>query len=195
MNLYDSFDFSPVIDLPDKYDIYDFTKSYDPDRLKNSEYGIGRYNEKRPTMYNQSLFEGERNIHMGVDIAAPVNTEIKSFYDGEVFMFANNSKPGDYGYTIITKHHINNQTLYALYGHLSLTSFNNLYEGKTLNAGDVFAWVGNKSDNGGWNPHLHFQLSWIEPKKADMPGAVSAEQHDEALKNYPDPRIVLGPIY
>ena len=50
--------------------------------------------------------------------------------------------------------------------------------------------------NGGWDPHLHFQLSLIEPITHDMPGVVNPKDREEALlKNYPDPRLVMGTIY
>jgi murein DD-endopeptidase MepM/ murein hydrolase activator NlpD len=68
-------------------------------------------------------------------------------------------------------------------------------EGDHFEAGQVLAHVGEKHENGGWNPHLHFQLSRIEPKTHDMPGAVSQADRVQALVDYPDPRLVLGPIY
>jgi hypothetical protein len=55
--------------------------------------------------------------------------------------------------------------------------------------------MGDKDENGGWDPHLHFQLSLIEPETHDMPGVVSPEDREQALRDYPDPRLVLGPIY
>ena len=44
-------------------------------------------------------------------------------------------------------------------------------------------------------PHLHFQLSKVEPESHDLPGVVSIEDSAIALKLYPDPRFVLGSIY
>ena len=55
--------------------------------------------------------------------------------------------------------------------------------------------IANESENGGWEPHLHFQLSIIEPETHDLPGVVSIQDSAIALKLYPDPRLVLGPIY
>ncbi|MFP5459362.1 MAG: peptidoglycan DD-metalloendopeptidase family protein [Bacteriovoracia bacterium] len=187
--------FSPVIELPATYEVYDFTKGYDPNRSMLSEYGIGRFDEVRKGMYTTELFAGERNIHMGIDIAAPVGTSIRSFFDGEIYLFAYNAAPGDYGHTLITKHELNGTEVYALYGHLSAASTANKAVGQKVNAGDVIAWVGDKSENGGWNPHLHFQLSLSRPVACDMPGAVAAKDREAALKIYPDPRLVLGPLY
>ena len=55
--------------------------------------------------------------------------------------------------------------------------------------------MGKKEENGGWPPHVHFQLSLVEPKNCDLPGVVSQKDHDIALKLFPDPRLVLGNLY
>ncbi|MCB9024850.1 MAG: peptidoglycan DD-metalloendopeptidase family protein [Bdellovibrionaceae bacterium] len=192
---FSSFQFSPVIDLPNDYEVYDFTQDYDPDRPLSSDYGIGRYNEKRPSMYTHEQYQNIRNIHMGVDIAAPVGTPIKSFFNGKILNFANNARPGDYGFTIVLEYILQDKILYALFGHLSENSLKNKKIGQSVSKDEVIAWIGNKSENGGWNPHLHFQLSWQKPEVADMPGVVSTEDHEEALRIYPDPRLVLGDLY
>lgn len=196
------FEFAPVIDLPSDYEIYDFSQGYDPDRTRRSPYGIGRYNEKRPGMYTTTLFSnqegGLRDIHMGIDIAAPEGTPVRSFYDGKIYLAAVNPAPGDYGGTLITQHQLGNRWIWALYGHLSHESVARAKGaglGNEIRRGDVIAWVGNKSENGGWNPHLHFQLSWARPETCDMPGAVRERDRKKALLTYPDPRFVLGPLY
>lgn len=181
--------------LPQDYEVYDFSQGYDPNRVLRTPFGVGKYAEKRQAMYTTELFSGERNIHMGIDLGAPVGTEIFSFYAGEIFRFGYNPAPGDYGYTIITKHVLGGIPLYALFGHLSKKSIAGLFEGKTFNSGDPIAWVGDKHENGGWNPHLHFQLSWIRPETHDLPGAVTQADFAQAKKDFPDPRLVLGPLY
>lgn len=196
---FSKFKFAPVIKLPTNYEVYDFTKGYDPKRERSHEYGIGKYNEKRRGMYEQEIFSdrfsNRRDIHMGIDIAAPVGTPVHAFYDGEIFLFQYNSAAGDYGYTLITHHVIDGVSLYALFGHLSAKSIANKNTGAKIRAGDVIAWLGDETENGGWNPHLHFQLSYEQPKVCDMPGVVSDDQRAAALKTYPDPRLVLGPLY
>ena len=59
----------------------------------------------------------------------------------------------------------------------------------------MIAFVGSKEENGGWEQHVHFQLSWEEPVDNDLPGVVAIEDRESALEKYPDPRIVLGQIY
>uniref|UniRef100_A0A6U6B9I5 M23ase beta-sheet core domain-containing protein n=2 Tax=Guillardia theta TaxID=55529 RepID=A0A6U6B9I5_GUITH len=164
---------------------------------------IGRYNEMRPAMYERLLqsvdrvqgFDGLRNIHVGIDIGAAVGTPIRSFFDGRVYKFGFNPSPGDYGHVIVTEHNINGHRVWALYGHLSAKSMSRLYEGKEVRAGDLLAFVGGSDENGGWPPHLHFQLSLQQPTTHDMPGVVAKKDHDEALRLFPDPQLVLGRLY
>ena len=188
--------FQPVIALPGGYEVFDFTEGYDAERTLKSPYGVGRYDEHRPGMYlGDQFISGTRNIHVGVDLAAPVGEPVHAFYGGSVFKLGDNALPYDYGPTIITRHTWLGQTVYALFGHLSRKSLEGWSVGDTFEAGDLLAWVGGMEENGGWNPHLHFQLSLIEPETHDLPGAVGAEEHVHALAAFPDPRLVLGALY
>ena len=192
---FNKFQFHKVIDLPKDYEIYDFTKGYDKARVLKSPFGVGKYNEKRKNMYSGLLYEDQRDIHMGIDIGAPVGTPVHLFYDGEVFMFKYNDNQLDYGYTIITRHVLDGKDLYVLHGHLSKKSIEGKYVGQKISKGDVFAWVGDESENGGWNPHIHIQLSYEEPLVCDMPGVVHEKNLRTSLEKYPDPRLILGKLY
>jgi hypothetical protein len=55
--------------------------------------------------------------------------------------------------------------------------------------------LGDRHENGDWSPHLHLQLCTRAPLVCDLPGVVSAADREEARQLYPDPRLVLGPIY
>lgn len=187
--------FHPVIKLPELYEVYDFSDSYDPDRTLEHPYGVGKYDEVRPGMYLGDQFEGVRNIHMGIDIGCPAGEPVHAFYAGTVFKLGNNALPYDYGPTIITRHVWLNQIVFALHGHLSTHSLTLWQEGDAFDAGTVLAHVGEKHENGGWNPHLHFQLSRIEPETHDLPGAVSAADRAQSRLDFPDPQLVLGPLY
>ena len=188
-----SIDFHPVVILPKDYTILDLTN--DSWNSPETEFSIGRYDEFRPDMYNTSIFGGIRNIHMGIDIGGPVGTFCLAFMDGEISHFGYNPEPGDYGNVIITKHVISKTTFWALYGHLDSSSIDNISIGQDVKAGELIGRFGNAHENGGWEPHLHFQLSLVEPSTHDLPGVVSSEDREQALLDYPDPRLVLGPLY
>lgn len=187
--------FHPVLIMPADYEVLDLSRPISQNDRSHSLYSVGRYDEKRQGLYTEELFKGERNLHIGIDLGGPVGSPIHAFYDGEVFLFADNQQAGDYGPTLITKHQIDGTSLYALFGHLSRSSLQQKFEGQKIKRGEIIGYLGHPSENGGWPPHVHFQLSYKEPSKADMPGTVCDEQREEALRCYPDPRIVLGPIY
>jgi len=181
--------------LPEAYEVYDFAQGYDPNRTLTHEYGVGKYDELRPGMYKGEQFAGVRNIHVGIDIGTPAGEPVLAFYEGNIFKIGNNALPYDYGPTIITKHQWLDQTVFALHGHLATASLDKWREGDRFQKGDVLAHVGEKHENGGWNPHLHFQLSLIEPDTHDLPGAVSAADRAWARRAFPDPQLVLGTLY
>lgn len=185
--------FHQVVDLPDKYKVLDLTRGvWDSGR---SEYSIGKYDEYRPNVYTTDLFEGVRNIHVGIDIGGPIGTPCMAFMDGKIHKFGYNSEAGDYGNVIITEHKISGKKIWSLYGHLDSQSITSKVEGQLIEKGEIIGYFGDETVNGGWEPHLHFQLSTVEPETHDLPGVVSIDEREIALRIYPDPRLVLGPIY
>lgn len=190
-------DFAPVMDYPapDSLHVFDFSKGYDAEYIQSKGWGIGKYNEKRREMYITSQFSGKRNVHMGIDIWADAGEPVYSFYDGEVLYMRDNNRPGDYGPTIVIKYRIQSLRLYALYGHLSRESLKMVSVGDYITKGQKIATLGIEEVNGGWAPHLHFQLSLDDPGEADMPGVVAEENREQALEIYPDPRLVVEDLY
>ncbi len=188
--------FSTVIDLGSDYEVYDFTQGYDPNRELACPYGVGRYDEHRPGMYaGEQFMEDRRDVHVGVDLAGPAGEPVHAFFAGTIFELGDNALPYDYGPTIITRHTWLDQVVFALHGHLARKSLDGWQPGDTFAAGDVLGHLGDENENGGWNPHLHFQLSLIKPRTYDLPGAVNQQDRPWALRAFPDPRLVLGPLY
>lgn len=193
---FSEFHFHPVVHLPANYDVLDLSSPENEDKQKrSSEYSVGKYNEKREGLYTAEIFASVRNIHVGIDIGAPPGTEIFAPYAGEVFDFKDHKDAGNYGPTIILRHNLAGKDIYSLYGHLRRDSLAGLRKGKSVVGGEQFAWIGAETENGGWPPHLHFQLSWEEPQNCDMPGVVAEADLEDALQKYPDPQLMLGPLY
>lgn len=182
-----------VVELPNDYTVLDLSQEKWP--RTDAVFSIGKYNELRPHLYNSPIFGGIRNIHVGIDINGPEGTACMAFADGKIKNFGYNSESGDYGFVIITEHLVSGVKFWALYGHLNSNSVKDKKVGQRIKKGETIAWFGPKNENGGWEPHLHFQLSLIEPKTHDLPGVVSLEDREQALRDFPDPRIILGPIY
>ena len=191
----DDYDFAPVIRHNGEWKVLDLTEGYDFRESSPEQRGIGRYNEKRKNMYTTPLFRGGRDIHMGIDLWAPAGEPVYVFYEGEIAYAEDNDEEGNYGPTIVTLHKIDRTDLFALYGHLSRESLKGITTGLKITKGEKLAELGGPEENGGWAPHLHFQLSLKDPGKADMPGVVTEENREEALQTYPDPQLVLGELY
>ena len=156
--------------------------------------GVGGYLENRSIYADTDLFQGdaERCIHIGVDVFLPADTPIYAPLDGEVQSFANRAVAGDYGPVIILRHRLQDFDFHSLYGHLSESSLDGLYEGKTFARGEQVAAVGPRPVNGNWTPHLHFQLIRdMQGIKGDYPGVVRPSDLDFYRENCPDPNALI----
>lgn len=96
--------FHPVIPTGDRYQVLDLSHGYDPSKISLDPPAIGRYHERRGNMYTSAIFQGKRNIHMGLDFWVPSGTPVYAFSDGELLFFRNNDRYGDYGPTLVTSH-------------------------------------------------------------------------------------------
>ncbi len=199
--------FHPIVKLPTQYWVFDFTKGVKSEWQCPLDYQIGRYDEHRPGMYTTEIFSGERDLHVGLDIGAPVDTEVFCFADGVVFSKGVNPEAGSYGPTIITQHELQLpisvgsddltelRKFWVLHGHLSTKSLDMVEVGDNVSQGQLIATIGDKHENGGWPPHIHIQISLTEPIDNDLPGVVKLSERDQALQTYPDPRLIIGQIY
>ena len=67
--------------------------------------------------------------------------------------------------------------------------------GESFSAGQIIATIGHEDENGGWPPHIHIQISLEQPTVNDLPGVVKLADRKLALEKYPDPRLIVGPVY
>ena len=211
-------DFHPVVPFDpgrDRLYPFDFTsnnKELKPEQIADTEsfaayinhtlqqhharYGIGGYGEHRTLYARSKHFDTEeepRRLHLGIDIWGPSGTAVMAPLDGIVHSFGFNNNDSDYGATLILTHQTGGVGFHALYGHLSLNSLKNRYEGQHVSKGEVIAEFGMRFENGNWPPHLHFQLIMdMEGWKGDYPGVCKFSEKDKWLANCPDPDLVLG---
>jgi murein DD-endopeptidase MepM/ murein hydrolase activator NlpD len=168
----------------------------DRDVLPGEPVRAGGYGQDR-NLYTQPLFapEGEepRTVHLGIDIFAPAGADVFAPVDGCVHSFQVNDKPGDYGPTIILEHPAGAEKFHTLYGHLSRDSLKGLKHGDAFMAGERIASLGTKRENGGWPPHLHFQIILdIGKARGDYPGVCKRSERAHWLSISPDPAPLLG---
>jgi murein DD-endopeptidase MepM/ murein hydrolase activator NlpD len=165
-------------------------------RKNNSKVAFGGYNEQR-NLYKSSLIfndekKEERNIHIGMDLWIKAGTPVLAALHGTVYGFDYNTGAGNYGPTIILKHSLENQTFYTLYGHLSVESIEDIEIGTVFTKGQTLATLGDSSVNGGYSPHLHFQIiKNIGENFSDYPGVCNQNDLEYYLKNCPNPNLLL----
>ena len=175
----------------------DFENYVDKILQKNeAKVAFGGYNEVRNLYKSSQLFNDdeneERNIHLGMDLWIKAETPILAALDGIVHSFDFNAGKGNYGPTIILEHALENQVFYTLYGHLSMDSIAEIEIGALFKKGQPIATLGNSSVNGGYAPHLHFQIiKEIADYFGDYPGVCSKNDLDYYLENCPDPNLLL----
>ncbi|MFW9769327.1 MAG: aminotransferase class III-fold pyridoxal phosphate-dependent enzyme [Candidatus Thorarchaeota archaeon] len=159
--------------------------------------GIGRYNEPR-LIYSgdQYLSSGgeSRTVHIATDLFVERNTPIYSIHDGVIHSFQDNARPYDNGPTIVVEYKTDpdGPPFYVLYSHLTRDSLSGLFAGKEVKKGEQLGRVGEYPDNGGWPPHLHFQLIVdMMGQKGDLFGVAPPSKLDVWLSICPDPNLIL----
>lgn len=182
----------PVLVFPGAPELLDLSG---PMPTPSTQWTLGRYDELRPMLYQAEIFGGQRCLHVGVDLGGPAGVAVHAFADGVVAFQGVNTAPGDYGPTLITEHVLDGERIWALHGHLSEASLSLRAPGDPVKAGEVLGWLGHEGENGGWPPHVHFQLSRVRPETHDLPGVVAPSERARALQDYPDPRWVLGALW
>ena len=162
--------------------------------------GYGGYLETR-IMYtspefivttNQGL--AWRTVHLGLDLWDKAGTPVYAPWPGVVYQVKNNAGERNYGPTVILEHKINDQlTFYTLYGHLAKQVLENLLVGQSIAAGEQLAAFGDPEENGGWPPHLHFQIL-LHPlgSTGDFPGVSRPDQMMLWASLCPDPGQLSG---
>jgi 4-aminobutyrate aminotransferase-like enzyme/Ser/Thr protein kinase RdoA (MazF antagonist) len=162
--------------------------------------GIGRYNEAR-AIYSSRLFattpnptDERRTIHLGIDLQVRPGSAIHAPLDGVVEAMANNRTELDYGPVVILRHSLeSSREFFTLYGHLTTETLSKLRVGQKIARGEKFAEVGTTEENGGWAPHLHFQvITDLLELGTDFPGVCRAPERAVWTSVSPDPNLLLG---
>lgn len=184
---------SPMISLPANYPVFDLSNG--PVSIAKESFGIGKYAEHRPNQYSSALYQNQRDFHIGLDIVAPIGTEVFAPCKLKIIDKAYLSADKDYGHCVLGKVLWPGRDLFILVGHLAKSIMQWPDPGDLMDKNQVFAHVGSELENGGWFPHIHVQFSFIPPSKCDMPGVIRKADYPFWESQFPDPRIILGELY
>jgi 4-aminobutyrate aminotransferase-like enzyme len=171
---------------------------------------LGYYHEPR-LIYTDAAFRkgpykasDRRTVHLAVDVFAPAGTPMYAPLRGEVFVAEYRAGHLDYGGVIILRHETPaGDPFYTLYGHLDPAFLDHLKPGDVIEKGAEFCRLGDYTQNGGWAPHVHFQLALTtEGIEADWPGVGDPDEmymwraicpNPAALLNLPDEKVLYAP--
>jgi 4-aminobutyrate aminotransferase-like enzyme/Ser/Thr protein kinase RdoA (MazF antagonist) len=161
---------------------------------------IGQYDEPRLLYVTPAFLAGDgtvsehRTIHLGLDLFAAAGTPVHAPLDGEVHAADEHRLRLDYGGVIVLRHHTDDGTeFFTLYGHLGRASFADLRVGQRVARGEPIARLGRPDENGGWTPHLHFQIiTDFLGLGSDFPGVGTPSRRDVWRSVSPDPNLIAG---
>ena len=161
------------------------------------DYGLGPYGEKR-SVYRAAQFadtasDERRMIHMGIDVFAPSGTPVHAPLAGRVASVVYNADPLDYGHTLILEHEGEGARFWTLYGHLGGSLPGLCQPGQEVAPGQVIAHLGDWPENGGWAPHLHFQImtDLLGQTGGNFFGVAHESLWDVWQQICPDPNLIL----
>ncbi|MGE0552872.1 MAG: aminotransferase class III-fold pyridoxal phosphate-dependent enzyme [Gemmatimonadales bacterium] len=170
---------------------------------QGARVGVGGYDEARlvylAESYRQEGVEGPewRTIHLGIDVFAAPGTPVRAPIAGRVHSVRLNAGPGDYGPTVIVEHAVQDADgelrFWTLYGHLDLETLRSQHRGQPIAAGGLIGRLGGPAVNGGWTPHLHFQVIADRlDRDGEFPGVAVPSARRVWTSLSPDPHPLAG---
>ena len=134
-------------------------------RENGIELGIGPFGEER-TVYAGDMFvsrfieKTRRTRHLGLDLFMAAGTKLFTPLPATVVSVEIETDPLGYGCLIALRHEPEGcPPFVSLWGHLAHEAMGRLTAGDRLEAGALVGEMGAPTENGGWAPHLHLQLS------------------------------------
>ncbi|WP_039019707.1 aminotransferase class III-fold pyridoxal phosphate-dependent enzyme [Halocynthiibacter namhaensis] len=176
-------------------------KEYEQDDGEGSyKTWLGYYNEPRLVYADLAFRKGpykasdRRTVHLAIDAFAPAGRKLLAPCDGEVFCAEYRAGHLDYGGVIILKHQTpEGDDFYTLYGHLNPEFKDRLNIGDKVAKGEAFCQLGDPTQNGGWAPHVHFQLALsTDGMGEDWPGVGDPDEMFLWERLCPNPAMLMN---
>jgi 4-aminobutyrate aminotransferase-like enzyme/Ser/Thr protein kinase RdoA (MazF antagonist) len=167
-------------------------------KTEDASFALGLYGENRE-VYRGDLFtttaSPERRCqHLGVDIFIAADTPLYAPLAGRVLSVVDNDGHHDYGPTVMLEHQAGSggPLFWTLYGHLSRATLSTVHAGSTVAAGQCIGYIGPADVNGGWAPHLHFQIITDRlGQSGEFPGVGQPSLWPVWRQISPDPNLLL----
>jgi len=176
----------------------------------NGRIWLGYYHEPRLIYADVAFRKGpwkasdRRTVHLAVDVFAPAETPLFAPLSGTVEGAEYRDGHLDYGGVIILRHETpEGDPFFTLYGHLNPEFLDHLKPGDVVEKGQEFCRLGVPTKNGGWVPHVHFQMCLATGGMgADWPGVGDPDEmyfwravcpNPAALLNLPDEKVRYHP--
>lgn len=156
----------------------------------------GRYDELRPPYSAGADADAmdPRSIHLGVDLFVEAGMMVHAPLAGVVHDAGESKSALGYGPTVVLRHSTDDATpFFTLYGHLDQDALALWTPGRPVAPGTQIGRIGTPDVNGGWTPHLHFQLiTDLLGLGRRFPGVGRLSQRQAWRVLSPDPNLVLG---
>lgn len=155
-----------ILDLSNESEIFKIFKSYSLQEFEeyfnslmqksNTNFLIGKYGEDRKKLFEnfgiERFTKNGKTLHAGIDIFMPVSSKVLLPVDAKLIESKKDPETGGYGHYLIYECN----KAFLLFGHIEPQV--NLTVGEMKNKGEIIAKLANIQDNGGYLPHLHFQV-------------------------------------
>lgn len=155
-----------ILDLSNESEIFKFFKSYSLQEFEeyfnslrqksNTNFLIGKYGEDRKKLFEnfgiERFTKNGKTLHAGIDIFMPASSKVILPEDAMLIESKKDSEIGGYGHYLIYECN----KAFLLFGHIEPQV--NLTVGEMNIKGEIIAKLANIENNGGYLPHLHFQV-------------------------------------
>ncbi len=163
------------------------------------DLGIGPWGEAR-TVYSGDMFvsrlvdNARRTRHLGLDLFMAAGTKVYTPLAATVVSVEIEKDRLGYGGLIALRHEpAGCPAFVTLWGHLAHEALDRLKPGDRLEAGAQVGTMGTPSENGGWAPHLHLQISTdISLSATEILGVGEERYLDVWAELFPDARTFAG---
>lgn len=166
-------------------------------RAARVRIAVGRYDELRPpyaSARDTSDPSDPRVVHLGVDVFAEPGMMVHAPIGGVVHDAGESTSALGFGPTVVLRHETDDGVpFFTLYGHLDREALSLCPRGRAVSPGGQLGRIGTADVNGGWTPHVHFQLvADLLGLGRRVPGIGHLSQREAWRLLSPNPNLILG---